>query len=133
MMIYGQLSLRWLACRSDSAPNTFSTQILVVDEQGRGIEGATVAFSGREAKSDATGMVALKKLSGPVMAIVRAPGHLAEPTPIGWESDGQLLRLRVLHEQPGDAPRVVMHFGGDAMFGRRYEESADTTPPNPSR
>ena len=50
-----------------------------------------------------------------------APGVLPEPVAIGPRDGGLTVRL-LDRIGPGGEERVAMHFGGDVMLGRRYEE-----------
>lgn len=111
---------------SSPATPTFKASLKIVGESGAPVSGATVSVNGTTLPVDAQGVVQLPKLSGPVLAVASAPGHLAEPVAAGWEDDGNTLTVRLLSDKGGQ--RWVMHSAGDMMLGRRYQAPAEGTP-----
>ncbi|SDW48820.1 Poly-gamma-glutamate biosynthesis protein CapA/YwtB (capsule formation), metallophosphatase superfamily [Amycolatopsis xylanica] len=103
-----------------AAPPTVS--LSVVDEAGAPVP-ATVDI-GDGAKPVAA-RVELR--SGPVLATVSAPGHLAEPVPLGLEDAGKTVPVRLLSDHGGK--RYVLHSAGDVMFGRRYQDAPEPLVP----
>ncbi|MHC4830919.1 MAG: CapA family protein, partial [Planctomycetota bacterium] len=105
----------------------FSATIQVVDERGAPIAGAFVRNGAAVDLTDAQGQLTIVT-DQPVLLVVEASGHLREPHVVHRESTGTVERIRLLDAVgPTGAPRLVMHFGGDAMMGRRYVD------PNQSR
>ncbi len=90
--------------------------------------GAEIALDDLTLNTDSKGQVELPELTGPVVATVRADGFLPEPLPLGWESNRQQIDVVLLDA----AGRIALHFGGDAMMGRRYEEPSSGEPLLPS-
>jgi len=111
-------------CVGDTAqgPTHFSTTVSAIDETGAPVA-ATIDLGDHQVTAGSNGNATLADLQGPVLAIVSAPGHLAEPVPIGWGDEGRVVTVRLLGDKNGE--RVVMHSAGDAMFGRRFETPAD--------
>ena len=87
----------------------------VVDERGRGVEGATVRLgSGADVRTDATGRFSAQVDGGARLVRVEAPGHLPRT---------QAVEPGVVAEVPltlAAGSTVSLRFGGDVMFGRRY-------------
>lgn len=103
-------------------PPPFDGAIAVVRESGGPLAGATVTVDGVAYTAGADGRVALPGLLGPVLAVVGAPGFLDEPVVLAREDAGADFVVRLLANRgPGGARRIVMHFGGDTMLGRRFE------------
>jgi poly-gamma-glutamate capsule biosynthesis protein CapA/YwtB (metallophosphatase superfamily) len=104
-----------------SAP-TFDAAITVTDEAGAPLAGATVTVDGVSSTTGADGRVVLAGLTRPVLAVVDATGFLSEPLALGpaEAQGGRTVRLLAATGPHGER-RVVMHFAGDTMLGRRYE------------
>lgn len=87
----------------------------VVDEQGRGLAGASVSLlSGSEVRTDAQGRFSLGADEGAHLVTVRAEGHLPRTQALETGVPAHVLLT-------GEAPETVaLRFGGDVMFGRRY-------------
>ncbi len=109
----------WGCGGGEPTPSTFSTRLRILTEDGAPLAGATVALTSAEVSTGADGVAAVDGLLGPAVALVSAPGHLVEPVPIGWRDANQEIVVRLLGDAGGR--RVVLHTGGDVMFGRRYE------------
>jgi poly-gamma-glutamate capsule biosynthesis protein CapA/YwtB (metallophosphatase superfamily) len=130
-------SLRWVStllapfllttCLSYwSPPDTYTLGIVAVDEAGQPIPFARVDLDQETLTCDEQGYLKLKGLQAPLLAVLSAPGYLNEPVALGWASAGRRITVRMFAD--GDGKRVVMHFGGDVMFGRRYEAVENGTP-----
>jgi poly-gamma-glutamate capsule biosynthesis protein CapA/YwtB (metallophosphatase superfamily) len=104
----------------------FDVTLQIIDEDGRAVPGAQLELRQETRESDANGELTLRGLEGPVMGVVRADGYLPEPLPIGWGDAGQTVRLRILHD--GGGSRWTMHFAGDSMIGRRYQQPPSGDP-----
>lgn len=101
--------------------DTTSVTVTVVDEDGDPVAGAAVDVAGGpDLETDGQGEVELS-LSRPVVAVVTAPDALAEPVAIG-PRDGELTVRLLDRIGPAGEERIALHFGGDVMLGRRYEE-----------
>lgn len=118
-------------CVSDNIParQPFDVKLVVIDEQGVPVSGAVLDL-GKEPThvSQSDGSVRLSGLTSPVLAIVSAPGFLAEPVPLG-RGDGRVegpVSVRLLSDKGGK--RIAVHSAGDVMFGRRYENPVEGEP-----
>ena len=101
--------------------DTSAVTVTVIDENGATVTGASVdVATGTDVETDGQGEVQLS-LSRPVVAVVTAPGALPEPVAIG-PRDGELTVRLLDRIGPAGEERVALHFGGDVMLGRRYEE-----------
>ncbi len=101
--------------------DTTTVTVTVVDEQGAAVAGAAIDLAGgSDVETDGQGEAQLA-LSRPVVAVVTAPGALPEPVAIG-PRDGELTVRLLDRIGPAGEERVALHFGGDVMLGRRYEE-----------
>lgn len=95
------------------------TTFVIVDEAGQPISGATFRYRDRTRKSGRTGVIGMN-LREPVAGVVSADGKLDEPVVLapGDQRDEVVL----LDREGPDGTRVALHFGGDVMLGRRYQE-----------
>ena len=97
----------------------------VVDEHARPVADATVttvgASAGATAHTDSHGFFAVQ-VSLPSLARVGAPGHTSRVVALDPQGAGDI----ELTSQP--TRTVVMRFGGDVMFGRRFYEPRDGKP-----
>ena len=93
----------------------------VVDETGAPVV-ATVAADGVSRTTSAQGVTPVPLPSGPALAVVSAPGFIAEPVPLALEDVGRDVPVRLLSDHGGK--RFVMHSAGDVMFGRRYQDGS---------
>src|SRR5262245_24861855 len=82
-------------CSSDDPADALEVTLRVVDESDRPIAGSTVDVDGERTSTDSGGLAPLAAPNGPVVAVVSARGHLAEPVPIGWEDAGQTLTVKL--------------------------------------
>ena len=96
----------------------YALVVSVVDEGGDPLPDATVEVDGEVHAADRHGEVRLRGLDRPVVAVVSAPGMLTEPAQLGRRDAGDPVVVRLLSDQGGT--RLVTHFAGDAMLGRRY-------------
>ncbi len=108
-----------------AADPRFDVTVEVIDEAGAPVVGATVDVGDEQVTTGAGGLAELRRLDGATLAIVSAPGFLTEPAPVGFGDAGGTVRVRLFDA----AGRIAVHFGGDAMFGRRYENPEDGTDP----
>jgi poly-gamma-glutamate capsule biosynthesis protein CapA/YwtB (metallophosphatase superfamily) len=103
-----------------------SVVLRIVGELGEPLAGANVTTEARGHAVDAAGRVSIVT-NVPVMALVTAPDHITEPVVLTPEmADEQLVRL-VRRLGPDGTPRIVLHFAGDTMMGRRYLEPTGPT------
>jgi poly-gamma-glutamate capsule biosynthesis protein CapA/YwtB (metallophosphatase superfamily) len=93
--------------------------VLLRDEAGDPIGSASYEFGGVSHEADASGRIEIA-INGPVAGVVTAEGMLPEPVVVS-PRDGQVTVTLLAREGP-DGPRSVVHFGGDVMLGRRYQE-----------
>ncbi|HJN77041.1 MAG TPA: CapA family protein [Myxococcota bacterium] len=105
------MSLLVLACSSSSV------KLEVLGEDGAPLSGAIAIRPDASIESDSTGRIALW-LDRPELWLVEAPGHIAEPVIVGPDDHFTRIEVRLLREEG----RHVLHFGGDVMLGRRYEQ-----------
>jgi poly-gamma-glutamate capsule biosynthesis protein CapA/YwtB (metallophosphatase superfamily) len=84
-----------------------------------------VSFLGQTVQADGHGKANLV-LGRPTALRIGAPGFLDEIAILGWESDRKKFPVRLLRGL--DGRRVVLHFGGDVMFGRRYLSPTEGAP-----
>ncbi len=103
---------------SGCAEDRFSVTVCAVDRAGQPVQDATVEVEGRARRAGKDGCVVLRRLEHPVLAVLRGPGMLAEPALIG-RGDVDAPLTVPLHD--ADA-HVAMHFAGDVMLGRRYDQ-----------
>lgn len=99
---------------SGCSEGRFSACLLVIDEDGVPLEGATVIVPGQAVHSASDG-TACVEMDRPTLAVVSSPDHLSEPVPMGVGSTDEPVRLFRA------AGRFAAHFTGDVMFGRRYQ------------
>ena len=79
-------------------------------------------------QTDVDGRLELDGLSAPLLYLVEKAGYLTEPVVVARSDDGVMVDVRLLRESGPGGSRVVMHFGGDVMLGRRYiEPTLETT------
>ncbi len=105
----------FLAC---GTPHELDVTIQVLDELGQSLQGVAVTWADGEVTTDDHGKARLKKLAHPVMTVLSLEGYLDEPVPLGWDDDEGTVEVVLLGD--GGGRRLVVHSGGDAMFGRRY-------------
>jgi poly-gamma-glutamate capsule biosynthesis protein CapA/YwtB (metallophosphatase superfamily) len=100
---------------------------VVTDETGRAAETASLTFA--MTHLNGTGQVATEspghfRISGinqPVSLLAEAPGFFPQPVVLGRDDAQQLLAVRLTARSgPEGQERIALHFGGDAMLGRRY-------------
>jgi len=115
MMTLTMMGLAGAGCsRSD-----WDLTLRLVGEDGRGLSSASVIVDGAAFEADDDGRVVLEDLDRAVLAVARAPGRLAEPVPLGPADAEAETEITLLDA----ADRMVLHFGGDVMLGRRYLQS----------
>ncbi len=99
--------------------DSISVKLTVVDWYDQKIINTTAESSDMKFQGDINGEinVSLKDI-GPDVIMISAPGYLTEAVPIGFEADNTEIKIRLLSDL--DGKRIVMNFGGDVIFGRRY-------------
>ena len=115
---------------------SFAAAIIVTDETGRGLSGASVtdvtgsgaSVVARAAAAD--GRVDLPRLDSPRLFLVEATGRISETVAVGRGDRDSLIEVRLLDERgPSGERRLSLHFAGDVMLGRRYlEPTLEETP-----
>ncbi|MDJ0959816.1 MAG: CapA family protein [Acidimicrobiia bacterium] len=99
----------------------------VIDEIGIPLRSANLEVEGRGYAATEAGTIAFVA-DQPVMGTVSAPDHLTMPIVLTPEME-PTVTVRLLRRLADDGtPRIVLHFAGDTMMGRRYQEPtrADT-------
>ena len=108
---------------AQTTPPVFAAELEVRDEANAPVGGATVRIGDATFQTGGDGRVTLLNLDQPVLAVIEANGFLPEPVAVGRGSVGEVVSAQLLRETgPGGERRVVMHFGGDSMLGRRYTD-----------
>ena len=95
-------------------PEKFSITGRVVDMDGNPIWGASVISQGSNTASDPDGWFDLPSENNPEWITVKSDGYISR-TRAGAPGFPVLFRLT-----PDDGKTIVIHFGGDTMFGRRF-------------
>ena len=95
--------------------------LVVVDEAGTPIPGATLDVAGRSIPADARGRAEMS-LNQPVLAVVAAPGYLPEPVVVTADVAPELEVGLIARTGPDGTERIAINFAGDMMLGRRYLE-----------
>jgi poly-gamma-glutamate capsule biosynthesis protein CapA/YwtB (metallophosphatase superfamily) len=103
---------------------TFSADVCVVDEAGAPVVGASVVVDGRARTTNQNGRVTVPRLDHPSVAVVDATGMIEVPIVLG--PDPGCVAVRMLSD--GGGTRRVLHFGGDVMMGRRYQNPEEGEP-----
>ena len=101
--------------------------LTVVNEEGRPVEGATVALDNSAFVTGADGSIEVT-LRSPQLAVVHAPEMLSDAIVIGSVDRPDTTVQLFAATGPGGR-RTVMHFAGDFMMGRRYLATDDGTEP----
>lgn len=94
--------------------------VTVLDEKGARLEGAAfdpVGDAGPVALSP-DGTVGVR---GPTAGVLSLDGYLPEPVVLDPSEPGREIRLYA-RTGPTGKPRVALHFAGDTMMGRRYQQ-----------
>jgi poly-gamma-glutamate capsule biosynthesis protein CapA/YwtB (metallophosphatase superfamily) len=101
---------------------TKAVAVSILDERGLPVDDATfVDQDGDRSASDFGGVIRLD-VSQPVAGVVYANGKLPEPVAIGTGSDVLSITVYDRVADDGGGERIAMHFGGDTMLGRRYQQ-----------
>lgn len=95
--------------------------LVVVDETGSPVPGATLEVAGRSIPADARGHAEVS-LNQPELAIVAAPGYLPEPVVVSADLAPELEVGLIARNGPDGSKRFAINFAGDMMLGRRYLE-----------
>lgn len=100
---------------------TINVKFTIVDSFDQKIVSTKAESSEMEFLGDIDGEINISlKGTGPDVIMVSAPGYLTEAVPIGFEDNETEIKIKLLSDS--DGKRVVMNFGGDVIFGRRYLE-----------
>jgi poly-gamma-glutamate capsule biosynthesis protein CapA/YwtB (metallophosphatase superfamily) len=95
--------------------------IRVVGEDGSVLPAANLSIGGRGLAATEQGTIA-HQVDQPVLGMITAPDHLSMPIVLTPEMEStQTVRL-LDRLAPDGTPRIVLHFAGDTMMGRRYQE-----------
>src|SRR5262245_57826322 len=98
----------------------------VVDEGGNPLPPATAALGDEILEANGDGEIRVPHLVRPVSMLVEAPGYLPEPVAVGASDLGEDVTVALLDD--ADGRRTVLHFAGDVMIGRRYQEPLEGEP-----
>lgn len=102
-------------------------RVTVLDEKGAGLGGAVFDPVG-DAQPVALGPDGTVPVRGPTAGVLSRDGYLPEPLVLDPAQPEQDVVL-FARTGPGGAQRTALHFGGDTMMGRRFQEpSRDGTP-----
>ncbi len=117
----------WLALASacfgcTSPPDTYETCIRALDEEGVALPGAHALAEEKDYAADTNGVICFPELKGPAMTILSAEGSISEPVAVSWEDADTTVDVRLFARMKDGRRRYSLHFAGDSMFGRRYEE-----------
>ena len=104
-------------------PAKRSVQISVVDEDGKPVESALMMAIGNSKPIEIPGTRELK-IDQPVAGTIEAEDYLAEPFVID-PGDGSVTVRLFSRTGPSGVERLSLHFGGDVMMGRRYQEPVE--------
>src|SRR5690606_4172670 len=75
--------------------SAFSANVEVLDEDGQPLAGAVIDTGREILTTDAHGLATLSHLHGPIMAVVRGEGLIAEPVAIGLGDSDRLVVVRM--------------------------------------
>jgi poly-gamma-glutamate capsule biosynthesis protein CapA/YwtB (metallophosphatase superfamily) len=99
--------------------NSIDVKLTVVDWFGQKIINTVAESSKMQFQGDINAEIKVSlKGTGPDVLMISAPGYLTETVPIGFEDDNSQIMIRLRSDS--DGKRVVLNFGGDVIFGRRY-------------
>jgi len=101
--------------------------IVIVDELGDVVPTATFdSVTAGEFRADESGTISLP-LHAPIAGVINAPGKL--PEPIAVAPRDRRLSVTLIDRVGPEGERIALHFGGDTMVGRRYQEPTRTDTP----
>ena len=98
---------------------SIEVSMVIINENEQPIYGAKVEGVKNSKLTNNLGKATLK-LSSPDTLLISKEGFLTEIVPIGWESNKKEMKIKILSN--ADGKRVVINFGGDAIFGRRLDD-----------
>jgi poly-gamma-glutamate capsule biosynthesis protein CapA/YwtB (metallophosphatase superfamily) len=110
-------------------PSEFGIALHVRSRAGAPLAQAEAEVAGAHYRADAAGVIKVGRLDGPALAVVSAPGHLAEPVPLAPSDAAAPLEVDLW--LTGEH-MWSMSSAGDVMFGRRYETPTEGDPLIPS-
>ncbi|MGQ9590080.1 MAG: CapA family protein [Planctomycetota bacterium] len=114
-------------------PPAFGVNVIVLDEEGEPVPGAAYAVEPGadssaprlEGSAAEDGTFRLEGLRDPVLLTLEAPGFISEPLVVDREDSETGIRVRLLGRKGASGQRrIVLHFAGDTMLGRRFLEPA---------
>ncbi|HSF87128.1 MAG TPA: CapA family protein [Acidimicrobiia bacterium] len=103
------------------APALATVALRVEDETGAPLPNAVAHAGNSEFVADATGTISVE-IDQPTLFVVEAPGSIPEPIVIEPAMAPERTMQMLARTGPNGTERIVMHFGGDVMMGRRYVE-----------
>ena len=124
--LLGSVGCAYSQRTTEPPPVSEPVAILVVDELGRPLEGATVTLGDEVRRSGQQGALSIN-LARPIVAVVSLDGYLDEPVAIAPRDRTVIVRLWDRTDEDGRT-RISTHFGGDVMMGRRYLDPNRSTP-----
>ncbi len=110
---------------STTVPRTAAVELTVLDEAGDPVPTATLALIGRDepVPLDAVTEVEVEQ---PVAGVIEASGYLPEVVVLE-PARPQATVTMLAKVSPSGIPRTVLHFGGDVMMARRFQEPTELT------
>lgn len=120
-----------VAWRIDAVATTLPPEqtfnLRVVDEAGAAVPGSRLEYGDVVVHTDSSGSANLT-LHAPELIVVHSDGMISDAVVVGGSGEPDTT-LRLLADQGPGGERVVMHFAGDYMMGRRYQEpTSEDTP-----
>lgn len=106
--------------------NARDATIRVVDESGSPLASAWAMLDGERIDADDEGEIRLRKLTRPAAVVLRAKDSIPEPLVLGASDLGSVVTVPLLDDALG--LRTVIHFTGDVMIGRRYQDPSEGRP-----
>ncbi len=116
ILVFASLLISVFANMPENYPE-INVTVVVSTENGESIDNAKIESSKEFSVTDNSGKAVISLNSPDVLKIMK-DGYITEILPVGYESNGKQIEVVLLSNKN----RVVLNFGGDVMFGRRYEE-----------
>jgi poly-gamma-glutamate capsule biosynthesis protein CapA/YwtB (metallophosphatase superfamily) len=102
-----------------------SVEVTLIDEDGQPVPAATLALIGRNAEVQLSAVTEVE-VEQPVAGVIEASGYLSEVVVLE-PSRPQTTVTMLATTSPSGIPRSVLHFGGDVMMARRFQEPTELT------